>query len=452
MRLWWLVLWLHVDIYVSSSDDDEPQSRRLVADLHVPDVTVIERNPVQRVFGSLSMPEGSPWCHGQPTYWLVGHQSHDESPYCYNGVHWLQNSPAVLDTNDLLNQRDTNRIDRHQCVSFDINRDTLTDVICLVGADKATGEGYNELYLTQPDGSLRKVLEEHGLQKYPSMSTRLAVHLHDKRGRDLVFVTTSGIERSDGKPNQHRMFKNVYRKERKKPYFEEVWGPWIRYNAIECAVAGDINGDGIDDLVLCTAGQAILYEQSRKGKWSRVPGLTGEHLSRWGNVRIEDVTGDGLNDLIVVGYVERGTTQRSFLKVFRGMRRPPYFNFRTPYYFKDLPHASPDVEILDVNQDGIKDIYVVQTNYRTGYCASNKPFQYWGGSTDPPDDWFPPYDIANDLLFIGMRTSQHYGTIAISRNYQAGCGYWAQRFGDYQTMILSYGDRMHNGQNLLLKW
>jgi hypothetical protein len=36
-----------------------------------PRVTTVESHPARRVFGSLSMPNGSPWCDGRPTYWLV---------------------------------------------------------------------------------------------------------------------------------------------------------------------------------------------------------------------------------------------------------------------------------------------------------------------------------------------------------------------------------------------
>jgi len=34
-----------------------------------PKITRVEQGPPSRVIGSLSMPEGSPWCNGEPTYW-----------------------------------------------------------------------------------------------------------------------------------------------------------------------------------------------------------------------------------------------------------------------------------------------------------------------------------------------------------------------------------------------
>jgi hypothetical protein len=40
-----------------------------------PEVITVESHPSRQVFGSLSMPEGSPWCDGMPTYWLVRYTS-----------------------------------------------------------------------------------------------------------------------------------------------------------------------------------------------------------------------------------------------------------------------------------------------------------------------------------------------------------------------------------------
>ena len=46
-----------------------------------PKVTRVEQGASSRVAGSVSIPEGSTWCRGKPTYWLVGHQ-HPEHPWC----------------------------------------------------------------------------------------------------------------------------------------------------------------------------------------------------------------------------------------------------------------------------------------------------------------------------------------------------------------------------------
>ena len=106
------------------------------------DVITVEAFPSRMVFGSLSMPLGAPWCQGMPGYWLIGHQPTGETPWClvpkngtieeavrqgfedydFTNSTWEQNSPALLDTQDPLNDDDNRHsIDRHQCVAMDVN-------------------------------------------------------------------------------------------------------------------------------------------------------------------------------------------------------------------------------------------------------------------------------------------------------------------------------------------
>jgi hypothetical protein len=98
---------------------------------------------------------GTPWCDGLPTFWITGHQTCFESPRCLVNGTWTRNNRTVLDVSDALNG---GPIDRHYCVTMDVNKDNRTDIICGVGAVLGTGDGYTELYLTQPDGSVQKML------------------------------------------------------------------------------------------------------------------------------------------------------------------------------------------------------------------------------------------------------------------------------------------------------
>lgn len=173
-----------------------------------PNVVTVEAAPARRVFGSLSFPEGSAWCDGKPTYWLVGHESVGEAPYClvsdlnnftdfdYTGSVWEQSSLAVLNGPK----------DRHDCAALDMNNDGIKDIACGIGAFRGTGDGFNEVYLTNPlDGSVSEVLDPHGLQKYTTMRNRLMVTLkRDADGSTLVLLATRGKPRTDGLSNEHR--------------------------------------------------------------------------------------------------------------------------------------------------------------------------------------------------------------------------------------------------------
>lgn len=364
------------------------QNGILFGEFFQPRVVTVEKHPATKAFGSLSLPRGSPWCEGEPTYWLVGHQKWNETPSCLGpDGEWRQKMIAVLDTEDLLNV-DNNAVDRHDCVTMDVNYDGIPDIICGVGADKGEGEGFNELYLTQKDGSLEKILTGHGLHEFPTMRNRLAVTLHDSDGSDLIFMATRGTYREDDEPNSHRMFKNIYEDPDILPWFEQVLGPWRIHTEVSCLVVTDLDGNGIDDMIMCSEDvRARLFRQRPNGEWEDVDlgsPRYEEYVLGWRNARTADMDGDGLLDLLVVGPEPANATFR----IFPGTRRAPYFNFDRPLFEDILPHAAPDLEVMDVDGDGWLDVYVVQSD-ETGegaYCNAGNAQDvnlFWGGDTQP---------------------------------------------------------------------
>jgi len=206
-----------------------------------------DRNPSRRVFGSLSSPEGSLWCDGKPTFWLVGsslpvfffssilplylftnvlshtaslllifllltgHESFKERPYClvvsnadnfddydYAGSRWKPSKTVVL----------SNGSDRHDCAMLDVNQDGVPDVLCGVGANKGqSNTNRNEVFLTEiavdedtgeKKTSLVQVTQLHGLEKYFTMRNRLMATLKDAQGNSMVLLGTLGTVRDDG--------------------------------------------------------------------------------------------------------------------------------------------------------------------------------------------------------------------------------------------------------------
>jgi len=292
----------------------------------------------------------------------------------------------------------------------------------------------------------------HGLQKYPSLSTRLATTLRRRDGITLIFVSGNGKKRKDGKTNANRMFRTL--RTRQPPYFKEVRGPWIETLHATCVVTADVNGDGTDDLILCNnKGEARIFVQSKKGNFRKLNLPDTGNVRGWRNVRVGPILNGGKQDIAVVG----AGTDSSYLKIFRSISKPPYFDFRKPAYATRFPHATPDLEFVDVNNDKILDIYVTQADEARGYCgttSSDLVKKYWGGRVNPDSSYVPPVDKARDVLMVGGKyNGGKFGFRKVKmRHARPGCGGILERFGSYQKLVVAQGREIHLGYNLLLEW
>ncbi len=451
-----------------------PHTRALQSKLFQPTtVLTVDAHPATLLYGSLSMPQGSPWCNGMPTFWMVGHQAFNETPWClvpkdgttsfsnYNFANatFVQPKTVVLDVNDANNaQKGRLSLDRHDCIAIDLNKDGVPDIVCAVGALKGTGYGYIEVYLTNANNTVTKILDGRGLHKFPTTRNRLLATLIEKStGATLLVVAAEGVPRADGQPNVHRMFrlrKNATSLSAADSFFfDYVPGPWEQHTKFSGLLTADVNKDGIDDFIMCNENSPpFIFMQSSSSTWKALP-VTGATV--WDNVRVADVTGDGIPDIVAVGPVSNSPESRSWLKVFRGKRAYPYFDFRaTPYYaIAPLPYNARDVEMLDVNNDGITDIYIAQSNATKGSpCAFNYDTPFEEDTIIP--SYVPPLDLAPDLLLIGMKPASNKPLFQVIKMQHAlpGCGYLLKRFGNGRTMILAQGTPGYLGHSILLQW
>jgi FG-GAP-like repeat len=431
-----------------------------------PKVITVESQTARKVYGSVSSPKGSPWCQGRPMYWLVGHQVDAESPYCLTENGWVMNPSVVLDSNDPLNDMDRNSafIDRHDCTAVDADGDGVKDLVCGVGADKGLGYGYNEVYITQRDGTLIKDLDGHGLQRYPTLRVRFVDTLSDPFGNPLVFLATHGTRRADHATNTHKLFRRVFNKTeggKKSSYFFEdaakSSSPLTRYSDATVVVVADFNGDKIDDLLIGNRKvRSVLLIQNSDGSWEESP-IDGWRTDNWRSAKVADFTGDGIDDLIVSDW---GGRQRddlnSTIRIFRGLRKTPYFDFTSKgvIFETTMPYAAPDIEVFDANDDGFLDVYVVQTDEVTpkSYCAADfDNRKFWGSGNDPPARYIPPLDEAHDYLLLGKLSGELAFHFVKMVHEEPGCGFMVERF-QKNSLVLAQGTRDRPGHNLLLEW
>ena len=219
---------------------------------------------------------------------------------------------------------------------------------------------------------------------------------------------------------------------------------------------------GLDDLIVCNFREfAYVYLQLPNGEFRRYPWLASRNQVHWRNIRIADFSGDGIPDLAVLYWTNRSEGK---LKIFRGTQRQPYFDFTGPvYYERTFPHSAVDLEVLDVQEDGKLDLYVVLSDekvkgrtpdeLRAAYCAGKfKHGDWWNRGNQPPTSFRPPPDNARDVLLLGRRQKGRGRFKAVTMEHtEPGCGNLVRAFGN-KTLLLGQGGFVRPGHNLVLDW
>jgi len=189
------------------------------------------------------------------------------------------------------------------------------------------------------------------------------------------------------------------------------------------------------------SSRSHMYIQKQDGSWyeQELPErswTTQLQSARLGH--ITDPSGGGMPDLVITTGSYSGQV-RHMMWILKSIPDPPFFDFEFPYTGERLPRMGLDLEILDVNNDGYKDIYVVQ-QFDTD-CEKNY-------------EKTPVVDRGRDLLYVSKPGPD--GKIKLDKVYMEnelrGCGGFIKRYGNDQTAVLANGNHEHCGFHYLLEW
>jgi len=231
--------------------------------------------------------------------------------------------------------------DRHDCAVADVNLDGRADIYCTVGARRGKGIGNNNLYLQRSDGTFQDRAESYG------------VHDPYGRGRWTTFLNANGDafpdlfvgnhpRRADDNTSTNRLYINEEGK-RFRP------APEYGVDAAEdarCVDAGDTDGDGYDELLVCTSRGLVLYDNIEGERYRDASQNIGSNR-HWGRGKFADIDGDGKLDLL--------TFNRLRLNVLRQAEG----KFMT--LLLDIPlDGGGRLAVGDIEGDGDVDIFVAQ--------------------------------------------------------------------------------------------
>lgn len=315
-------------------------------------------------------------------------------------------------------------VDRHDCTPGDFNRDGRMDFYCVLGARKGKGTGSNEMWTHNATGDgftnagAPSLIDKWGRGRIP-----VTLDFNHDGWPDL-YVTNLPQPRSDGRPNENSVFVNQRN------------GKAARVNTIatgmlgsEHVFAGDINGDGWDDLLLtsecagvvedkvtCHAGdRGRVFLNNQAGNFTDAPSPLG---GLWRFATLADLNADARQDIVLITLDNR--LQVWLSPVAGGSYGAPIL---------DVPLAAPGqyVAVGDFNRDGLRDLYVVLAD---DLCETSQ------------------VDAADDVVFEGTAPGA-WQTVQLTQGFN-GCGHWADVVDGDKVLLLN-GTGGSPGPNYLIE-
>jgi hypothetical protein len=237
--------------------------------------------------------------------------------------------------------------DYHGCAAADVDLNGELDLYCTVGGHKGgTGANRKELWLQEPAGTFTEQAAEWGVRD------------EFGRGRQATFIDANGDQfpdlyvtnqqpRKDGRPGPNRLFVNEGgERYRSAPGFRlnKQIGGYV-------AQAADYDGDGREDLLLCSQRGVRIFRNVANRRFKPV---TRRVRASGGclHVALARMNADARPDLVTL------SNKRGLRVAFQGVNG----RFRRKPAFRDRIRRASTFALGDVNADQLPDLYVVRAN------------------------------------------------------------------------------------------